>query len=197
MIYSLKGIIAHIEPNIAIIECNNIGYKCNVSNNTMLNLKLGEVYCLFTYMLVKEDSINLFGFSTQEELRYFKTLIGISGIGPKAAISILSQFTPQSLTIAVSSNDYKMITKCQGIGLKTAQRIVLELKDKIDCSSADVFYQDNKQQQNYNNKKSAITEALEALKTLGYNEQDILKTINKYESSLNVEDIIKMALKEL
>ncbi len=195
MIYSLKGIIAHIEPNIAIIECNNIGYKCNVSGNTMLNLKLGEICCLYTHMVVKEDSISLFGFYTKDELEYFKILVGISGIGPKAAISILSQFTPQSLTIAVSSNDYKAITKCQGIGLKTAQRIILELKDKIDCSTIDVFHSDSSKQ-HYNN-QSAVAEALAALKTLGYSEQDVLKIISKYESSLNVEDIIKMALKEL
>ena len=193
MIYSLNGLVSHIEPNIAIIECNNIGFKCNISNNTASNLKIGVKAFLYTYMNIKEDSVDLFGFSDKDELKCFKTLINISGIGPKAAISILSSFSPQALSTAVSTNDYKIITKCPGIGQKTAQRIVLELKDKLDIqiSSSNTDIYDSK----FNN--SNFNEAIEALKTLGYTEPDILKTINQYDKSLSTEDIIKKALKEL
>ena len=136
MIYSLNGLISHLEPNVAIIECNNIGFKCCVSDNTANNLKIGQINFLYTYMNIKEDAINLFGFINQDELKCFKALINISGVGPKAAMSILSNFTPQRLAVAVSTNDYKIINKCPGIGPKTAQRIVLELKDKLDISLA-------------------------------------------------------------
>ena len=144
-------------------------------------------------MNVKSDGIDLFGFLSQDELKCFKTLIGISGVGPKAAISILSQFTPQSLSIAVSGGDYKVITKCQGIGQKTAQRIILELKGKLDFNS----YMLSENKSNFVNDNINFNEALEALKSLGYLESEILNIIKKYDHSLKTEDIIKKALKEL
>ena len=203
MIYSLKGLVAHIKPNVAIIECNNIGFKCNISDHTFSSLKINQECFVFVHMSVKEDGIDLFGFSTSEELKCFKTLINISGIGPKAAISVLSQFTPQTLAIAVYNNDYKLITKCQGIGTKTAQRICLELKDKLELdelNSSVLSSFGNSGDINQNKKTAdslAFHEATEALKSLGYSETDILKTIQKYEPSLSVEEIIKKALKEL
>lgn len=194
MIYSLNGLISHLEPNIAIIECNNIGFKCCVSDNTANNLKIGEINFLYTYMNIKEDAIDLFGFINKDELRCFKALINISGIGPKAAMSILSNFTPERLAMAISTNDYKIINKCQGIGPKTAQRIVLELKDKLEFGlvSETSFIKNSSENNNLN-----ILEATEALKSLGYNEPDILKIIKKYDSALSTEEIIKKALKEL
>lgn len=197
MIYSLKGLISHIEPGIAIIECNDIGFRCYVSDNTANNLKIGEINFLYTYMNLKEDAVSLFGFINQDELLCFKSLINISGVGPKAAMSILSNFTPERLTMAISTNDYKIINKCQGIGPKTAQRIVLELKDKLELnsSSESIFIKNNSENNNFNNLN--LSEAIEALKSLGYSESDILKTIKKYDIALSTEEIIKKALQDL
>lgn len=193
MIYSLNGIVSHIEPNIAIIECNNIGFKCNISENTKKTLKLKSKSYLYTYMYVKEDILSLYGFSTPEELECFKALIAVNGIGPKAAISILSDFTSQALISAISTNDYKTLTKCHGIGPKAAQRIIIELKDKLVSPSSDPY------PTNSNNDTNNIhrQEALDALKSLGYSESSILKTIKNYDPCLSTEDIIKLALKEL
>ena len=195
MIYSLKGLVAHLEPNMTIIECNNIGFKCSISSNTSSNLNIGKDCKIYTYMNVKEDGINLFGFSNEEELDCFKILISISGIGPKAAISILSQFTPQNLALAVASNDGKSIAKTPGIGPKTANRIILELKDKLPSPSL-INIDENYRYNNLVN-KSVFQESIEALKSLGYLESDILKVVSKYDENLSIEEIIKKALKEL
>lgn len=195
MIYSLKGVVAHLEHNMTIIECNNIGFKCSISGNTSNNLNVGKDCKIYTYMHVKEDGINLFGFSNEEELNCFKILISISGVGPKAAISILSQFTPQNLALAIASNDGKSIAKTPGIGPKTANRIILELKDKL-LSPSLISVDENYKNNNLVN-KSVFQEAIEALKSLGYLESDILKVVSKYDENLSTEEIIKKALKEL
>ncbi len=201
MIYSLKGFVSHIEPNVAIIECNNIGFRCNISDNTFVNLKMNQECFLFIHMNVKDDGVTLFGFSTTEELKCFKILINISGVGPKAAISILSKFTPQTLAGVVYNNDYQSMTQCQGIGEKTAKRVILELKDKLkmfNTISDDVnFNGDVCENGDCGDNKLVLQEATEALKSLGYLESDILKVIKKYDCCLTVEEVIKKALKEL
>jgi Holliday junction DNA helicase RuvA len=198
MIYSIKGNVSHIEQNTAIIECNNIGYKCFVSNNTFSKLSIGADTFLYTYMNVKDDGIDLYGFNTTDELKTFKILISISGVGPKAAMSILSEFDPYTLTLAVASNDYKRITKCQGIGTKTAQRIVLELKDKlkVDFASSDSMNPDEALV-DFTQISSSAKEAISALKTLGYSEFEATNIIKKQNSNMSVEELIRLALKEL
>lgn len=196
MIYSLKGKVSHFEPNVAIIECNDIGFKCYVSDNTAKSLKIGENINLFTYMNVKDDGIDLYGFLTQEELKSFKLLITVSGVGPKVAISILSNFTSNSLANAISNGDYKLITKSPGIGQKTAQRIILELKGKI-CFDEKIDFKTNENNLFEITEKNKFQEALAALKSLGYMESEIIKTIKGYDKTMSVEEVIKKALKEL
>ena len=131
MYYSLRGNIIHLGPNIAVVECAGVGYKCQTTINTIKNLKVNKEAKLYTHLNVREDAMELFGFYTEEELSAFKTLIGVSGVGPKVGLAILSVLSPQQISIAIASEDLKAITMAPGVGKKLAQRIVLELKDKF------------------------------------------------------------------
>ena len=133
MIYSLKGTLTYLEPTFAVVECGGVGFKCFVSTTTITSLtSIGTEVRLLTYMSIREDAMDLYGFSTQNELDAFKLLISVNGVGPKAAISILSALPPDRLAVAVSCGDVKSIQVAQGVGKKTAERIVLELKDKMN-----------------------------------------------------------------
>ena len=131
MIYSVNGTVDLIEPNLAVIDCGGVGYACRTTANTLSQLKIGEKAKLLTYLSVREDAVELFGFYDAAELNCFKMLISVSGVGPKAALSILSGMTPQAFALCVASGDGKTLTNAPGIGRKTAERIVLELKDKV------------------------------------------------------------------
>ena len=132
MIYSVRGRLAVKELGFAVVECGGVGYGCRTSYNTVAQLgEIGSEAMLYTYLYVREDVVELFGFATQQELSCFKLLISVSGVGPKAATAILSDVTPERFAFLVASGDSKAFTKTKGIGAKTAQRIVLELKDKI------------------------------------------------------------------
>ncbi|MCH5301050.1 MAG: Holliday junction branch migration protein RuvA, partial [Ruminococcus sp.] len=131
MLYSVRGNLIHTEPNVAVVECGGVGFKCNTTMNTLKQIKLNTEVTLYTYLNVREDAMELFGFSTNTELSTFKTLIGVSGVGPKVGLAILSVLTPNQVALAIASNDVKSITLAQGVGNKLAQRIVLELKDKL------------------------------------------------------------------
>ncbi len=131
MFYYLTGKITVLDTNLAVIDCNGVGYACHVSNFTLAQLKLGQECRLFTYCHIKEDAFDIFGFSGKEELRLFEKLLNVSGVGPKAAISILSVSTPDQLMLAIMTGDQKTITMAAGVGPKVAQRVILELKDKI------------------------------------------------------------------
>ena len=166
MFYSVRGNLIHTEPNIAVVECAGVGYKCQTTLNTLKNLKLNTEVTLYTYLNVREDAMELFGFSTNSELATFKTLISVSGVGPKVGLAILSVLTPQHVALAIASNDIKSITLAQGVGNKLAQRIILELKDKLknvakSGGSVDVPNVDNFSTGN-------IPKAVEALTVLGY-----------------------------
>ena len=130
MFYYVNGTVAEIETGLAVIDCSGVGYACATTNYTLSQLKKGERAKLYTYLNVREDAMEMFGFASQSELRSFKMLIGVSGVGPKAALSILSSTTPQQLSMAVVMGDEKALTAAPGIGKKIAQRIILELKDK-------------------------------------------------------------------
>ena len=131
MFYYLNGVVAEMEANLAVIDCGGVGYACATTNYTLSQLKKGERAKLYTYMNVREDAVELFGFARQSELHSFKLLLGVSGVGPKAALSILSANTPANLAMAVVMGDEKALTAAPGIGKKIAQRIILELKDKL------------------------------------------------------------------
>ena len=131
MFYYVKGPVAHIAPYLAVIDCGGVGYACHTTANTLSYLKKGEVAKLYTYLHVREELFDLYGFSTEEERSCFELLIGVSGVGPKAALSILSATSPEGLAMSIITGDEKALTVAQGIGKKIAQRIILELKDKL------------------------------------------------------------------
>jgi len=197
MIYSLRGIVSHIDNNIAIIECNNIGYICNVSNHTLNGLTLGSESYLYAHMIIRQDDINLYGFLSKEELNMFKLLINVSGVGPKCGISILSSLTPELLINAIQLEDYEVIKVCQGVGAKVSKRIILELKDKVNDLDQNKLGSSS-ETVNKNSLSLVALEAMEALESLGYIKSEIYKVVRKYDVDSNsIEDIVKGALKEL
>ena len=131
MFYYLNGTITLLDANLAVVDCGGVGYACHTTNYTLARLQLGKPAKLFTYCNIKEDAFDIFGFFTREELNCFERLLGVTGVGPKAALAILSVVSPEQLTLAVMTQDDKTITMAQGVGKKLAQRIILELKDKL------------------------------------------------------------------
>lgn len=196
MIYSLKGQLVVSEPGIAVIECAGVGFGCAVSFNTLSCLpELGNEVRLLTYMAVREDALDLYGFYTKQELDCFKLLISVSGVGPKVALSILSDFTADRLAIAIAAGDAKALTKCQGIGNKIAQRIVLELKDKVGGFGASVS--NIHQIAAPASSGGAMGEAMAALVALGYSSTQAAMALATCDPSMSVEEIIKKALKTM
>ena len=201
MFYYLKGELAYRENGMCVIDCGGVGYKLTVSMNTsdMLLSKLGKEVKLFTHLAVREDGVELFGFGTIEERDCFNSLIAVSGIGPKAATSILSTLTPEKLAIAIESEDIKAISKSQGIGTKTAARVVLELKGKLPDSLSSISTPSAARAGEVIAKRGgAFQDASEALVSLGYDKSsvlDALKNINP--DNRDASEIIRLALKNL
>ena len=139
MFYYLSGTVTHIEPYLAVIDCGGVGYACRTTSYTLSALKKGDKGKLFTHLNVREDAMELYGFATQEELNLFQQLISVSGVGPKAALSILSASTPANLALSIITGDEKALTCAQGIGKKIAQRVILELKDKLAKGGGDLW----------------------------------------------------------
>ena len=201
MFYYLNGNLEYREAGLCVIDCNGVGYKLTVSLNTSDSLvnKMNQKVKLYTYLAVREDGIELFGFGTNEERACFNQLISVSGVGPKAAMNILSTMTPDRFSLAVCTEDVKAISKSPGIGTKTAARIVLELKDKIskDMMTAGSKI-DSAPIQNIP-KNSTLSEATEALMVLGYDKNTVLNALRgiDVQSMTDVGEIIKAALKKL
>lgn len=194
MIYSLCGKLTHWEQGLAVIECGGVGYACRTTMNTLSKIRDLDEVKLFTYMHVTENALDLFGFADNSELLSFKQLISVSGVGPKAALSILSDITPSKLALCIASGDSKTLTKSQGIGAKIAQRIVLELKDKVakeqKFSSAELGSVPNVGGSN-------ISEAMTALQTLGFNPAQCGTALAEADPNASVEELIKFGLKNL
>ena len=201
MFYYLNGTLEYREANTCVIDCNGVGYKLTVSLNTSDALvnKMNQKVKLYTYLAVREDGIELFGFGTNEERACFNQLTSVSGVGPKAAMSILSTLTPDRFSLAVCSEDIKAISKSPGIGSKTAARIILELKDKIskDMMTAGAKFDTASSPTAKNN--SAVSEATEALMVLGYDKNTVIGALQgiDLQKATDAGDIIKMALKKL
>ena len=197
MLYSLRGKLIYKEPNFAVVECAGVGYKCFTTINTQRELpEIGQEVMLFTYMNVREDSVELFGFKDQSELSCFKMLTSVSGVGAKMGISILSCLSHQQVAMAIVSSDSKTLTKAQGVGNKLAQRIILELKDKLkNTVSADSSV--NNQIYGSSAFMGNATEAINALSVLGYVPAEVAPVVARFDSSLPVEELIRLSLKAM
>lgn len=195
MLYSVRGKLIHKELQMAVIECGGVGYACRTTCSTSAQLgQTGSEESLYTYLYVREDSVELFGFYTIQELNCFKMLITVSGVGPKAALAILSDIDAQRFALTVASGDSKVFTKTKGVGPKLAQRIVLELKDKIakETSVSEIAS---------GAAPAAVpsgdgsSEAMSALMVLGYSQTEAASAVSKIDPSLPSGEIIKRALK--
>lgn len=196
MLYYVNGPVAEIESGLAVIDCGGVGYACATTNYTLSQLKKGERAKLYTYLNVREDAVELFGFASQSELRSFKMLIGVSGVGPKAALSILSATTPQQLAMAVVMGDEKTLTAAPGVGKKIAQRIILELKDKLAREQDSFEAGSAPAPMPLSSSKSG--EAAAALAVLGYGSQEIAAALKGIDmAALPLEEIIRQALKKM
>lgn len=190
----IKGILEVKNLNYVVIDVKGIGFKIFMSESAIQRLEeTGNTVKIYTHMNVKEDDLSLYGFITNEELRMFELLIGVSGVGAKSAISMLSSITPSKFALAVISNDVKTLTKIPGIGPKSAQRIILELKDKLKTEEA--IQTNNIELKTSIVENNKLEEAVQALKVLGYTRQEIESVLAKIEvNTLTVEDIIRKAL---
>ena len=199
MIYHLNGTLELCEEGSCVIDCGGVGYKLFISDNTYTTVvgQVGNKMKLLTYMQVREDAVELYGFKTSDELSAFKLLITVSGVGPKAAMSILSLLTPDKLSVAICSEDTKTIAKANGIGAKTAARVVLELKDKIAKQAFAVSDAGIAQATISIGKSSNLSEALDALVVLGYSKAEAQRALVGIDSSLDVTKIIPIALSKL
>lgn len=196
MFYYVEGTVAELQPYLAVIDCGGVGYACATTSQTLSRLKKGERARLYTYLHVREDLMDLYGFFTQKELYSFKMLLNISGVGPKAALAILSVSTPDQLAMAIITGDEKALTVAPGIGKKIAQRIILELKDKMAKESAAggnlsvgtggaIF-------------TGKASEATAALSVLGYSQQEVSAVLRGVDvENLSLEEIIRQSLKKM
>ncbi len=214
MIETLYGRIFEIDALTctAIIECNGVGYKISVTANTMAQLPtpeyapdgtqiVGKPVRIYTHMSVREDAVELFGFYSREELHMFRLLISVSGVGPKAAMSILSLLTPKKLALVISAEDTKSISRAPGVGAKTAARVVLELKEKIAKNfpqfSADNLVEPDAPAVGTPQKSTKLSDARDALIVLGYSRSEVAAAMKNVDTSKPLEEIIKDALAAL
>jgi Holliday junction DNA helicase RuvA len=203
MLYHVKGELVTTEGSLAVVDCGGVGYALTVSYNTVEKLsgKIGSEVLLFTHLQVREDGIELFGFGDKQELSVFRLLISVSGVGPKAAMSILSTLTPDRFAYAVSTEDAKALSRAPGIGGKTAARIVLELKDKIskDQMAGDLASLKDTAPTVRGTAPAGggkLSEAADALGVLGYSRAEITEALRGIDTAqLSLEDIIKAALR--
>lgn len=197
MIYSVRGTLTAAGARSAVVECSGVGFDCQITGNTARQLPpLGGEVMLYTFMNVREDAIELFGFADRAELTCFRQLTAITGVGPKAAVAILSELSPEKVALAVAGGDYKSLTRAQGIGPKLAQRIVLEMKDKVGAlapsTDGGVPVPDG-----IRSAAGNAAEAVSALTMLGFSAGEASAAVGKLDSALPVEELVRKALKSL
>lgn len=199
MFYYIQGIVAHVAPYLAVLDCSGVGYACKTTNHTLAALTRGKSAKLYTHLYVREEIMELYGFISESELNCFEMLIGVSGVGPKAALAILSSNTPEGLATAIVSGNEKALTSAPGIGKKIAQRIILELKDKLakgqTINGAGETYGGTGVTVIPENK---LSEASAALAVLGYSQGEINLALKGIDlDALTLEEVIKQALKKM
>ncbi len=198
MIYSLNGRLIENEPNLAVVECGGVGYKCTVTLKTTAALpKIGENVFLYTYLAIREDAADLFGFINKDEMKAFKLITSVNGVGPKVGIAILSEFTPDYLYTYVAAGDYKALTAASGVGPKLAQRIVLELKDKIGALPREIDVANSSANVNVELPQNNLRSAVSALVSLGFLQVEANRAVQGLNPALSTEEIIKQALAKL
>ena len=195
MFYSVSGILIHAEPNLAVVECGGVGFKCFTSMNTQRSLpQIGEKVHLYTHLSVREDALDLYGFYTMTELNCFKMLTSVSGVGAKVGVSILSELSPEQVALAVASGDSKALSRASGVGPKLAQRIALELKDKVKkMGVATVAAGEIAINPAVGNAAGAVS----ALAVLGWSPTEAAQIVGKFDGSLPVEELIRLSLKSM
>lgn len=198
MFYYVSGTVAHVEPYLAVIDCGGVGYACRTTSYTISQLKKGEQAKLFTYLNVKEDAMDLYGFASGEELKLFQQLISVSGVGPKAALAILSTRSPADLALAIITGDEKALTAAAGVGKRIAQRVILELKDKLAKGQIPVA------EESYGGSGVTVipqdktSEASAALAVLGYGPAEIAAALKGLDlAALSLEEIVRQALRKM
>ncbi len=196
MIYSVSGKLIHKEGNLAVIECGGVGYACRTTQTTLSKLgKLGEQVFLYTHLAVREDAMELFGFADRDELACFELLITVSGVGPKAALAILSDLTPNRFALLVASGDSSALTKVKGIGKKSAERIVVDLKDKLAKSNP--VMNELPGDAGAVGGAGELGEALAALLVLGYRQEEVMPVLAKLPEEAGAEELIRLTLREM
>ena len=198
MFYYLNGPVAELLPGVAVVDCGGVGYQLSVSAYTLGQLKKGERARLYTYLYIREGVIELYGFAGLNEKRLFEQLLNVSGVGPKAALSILSTATPEQLTLSILSGDEKALTAAAGVGKKLAQRVILELKDKLAKETESLSFSGGGSvpapaQAGGGKRKDAAA----ALAVLGYGSAEIQAALRQVDESLSLEDTIKAALRQM
>ena len=196
MLYSVTGKLIHIEPNLAVVECGGVGYACRTTSNSLEGLKTDSEVSFKTYMSVREDAVELFGFGTEHELNCFKMLLSVSGVGPKAALSILSEMSPQHFALSVVADDVKALTRVPGIGTKTAQLIILKLKDKLGAAFKEQGSAFKTQGAAFQ-PQSALDPAVSALMVLGFSAGQAAAALSGLPPEMDTSEKIKSALKQL
>lgn len=195
MIYSVRGNLILMDAGFAVVECGGVGYRVQTSITTQKQLKLNTETMLYTYMNVREDAMELYGFASKGELLTFKMLIGITGVGPKVALAILSELSSEQIVMCVSSGDSKTLTRASGVGPKLAQRIVLELKDKIKGIAESEGFEISKGSVVVDT--GNVPKAVAALAVLGYSAADVTPILSKLDPNMSVEAMIAATLKQM
>ena len=197
MIYFVSGKVAVLEPGLAVIDCGGVGYGCRVTAYTAAQLKLGQDARLYVTESIREDAYDLYGFESREEQRCFELLTSVNGVGPKAAISILSAGGPQNFTLAVMTGDEKILTAAQGIGKKIAQRIILELKDKIGGGNMELDFSTGPAVTAPQTQGGNVAMARAALQELGYSPAEIQNALKGADANAPTEELVRHALRAM
>ncbi len=195
MLYYVSGTVAVLEPGLAVIDCGGVGYGCRITAYTAGQLKLNQNARLYVTESIREDAFDLYGFISREEQRCFELLTSVSGVGPKAAIAILSSGGPQNFTLAVMTGDEKMLTAAQGVGKKLAQRIILELKEKIGGSSMELDFSTPSAAPAQTGGAAAMARA--ALQELGYSPAEISAALKGVDPNASTEEMVRFALRAM
>ena len=197
MFYHIEGIVAELEPNLAVIDCGGVGYGLSVTPNTVSRLQIGSKAKLYVAESIGENNFDLYGFYTKGEKRCFELLVSVSGIGPKAALSILSYSTPETLALAIMNDDVKALTVAPGVGKKIAQRVILELKDKMSKETAGQEIR-LPAAVPVTGQSDTVGDAMAALAVLGYSSAEIAPALKKIDATgMSAEEIIKAVLKQM